>query len=140
MELFTWSDQFSIGHNLIDSQHKEMVLIFNRLHSSYNLGRDRPQSLEILLELASHTVKHFATEEELMLRYGYPHTQNHKAEHDKLIDELIEVKGKIEKKQLALSVELLQFLKNWLMKHILHADQELGIFLKAQERVAEEQV
>lgn len=135
MELFTLDAQLEIGHNLIDSQHKDLVLIFNKLYHSFKLGRDRAENVEILLELASHTVKHFATEEELMLRYGYPYTQPHKAEHDRLVEELINIKVNLEKKLVVFSFELLQYIKNWLTKHILTADMELGVFLQLQDKI-----
>jgi hemerythrin len=82
-----------------------------------------------LEELINCTIWHFSHEERLMLKHGYDAYEEHKADHQDLVDGVRELQqkflqtGKLDEK------EHLEFLERWLTEHILVADIRLGSFL-----------
>ncbi len=71
---------------------------------------------------------HFKTEEDLFSQYGYPSHQNHKKEHDHFTDQVITFQKEFEMGVQTIGFELLDFLKNWLVKHILISDKKYSKF------------
>jgi hemerythrin len=55
---------------------------------------------------------------------------HHKAEHDKLTVKVLEYKKKFENNEILISVELLNFLRDWLTNHIMKTDRKYGNFFK----------
>ena len=114
------------GEAEIDRQHLEMVEIINRLNNSVR-NNDAPEVVAHLFdELIAHAESHFAVEEQMMDKYGYPEGGMHKNEHRRLIAEAHYLKDK-----LARGGELLvlQSLKDWLLAHIIHVDKPFVEYL-----------
>lgn len=129
MALVNWSDQLSVNIRQIDEQHKKLVSMLNELHDAMLNGKGRDVLSQILDGLAEYTVTHFATEENLMKKYNYPGYVNHKAEHDRFVEKVSEFKEKLSQGQLTLTMEVLNFLKDWLTSHIMGSDKKYGPFL-----------
>lgn len=122
-KLVEWSDNLSVGIQEIDDQHKVLVDLLNKLHTAIIERHGTEAAHEIVNELAEYTKIHFAVEESLMRILGYEGYEDHKHHHEQLIDELVELRDKLETQQKAVSFELLHFLKMWLTKHIMEEDQ-----------------
>ena len=58
-ELFHWTDEFSIGLQEIDEQHKELVELLNQLHVAIKEHHGSTTSRQILDKLADYTCTHF---------------------------------------------------------------------------------
>src|SRR5208283_4095073 len=83
-KLIAWSGRYSVGISRIDTQHQRLVDLINELHAAMLAGEGDSALAKILDGLAGYAVSHFATEETLMKKFGYPGYEQHKAEHDKL--------------------------------------------------------
>ncbi|NKI35719.1 hemerythrin family protein [Wenzhouxiangella sp. XN79A] len=120
----TWTDDLSVGIEEIDEQHKVLVRLLNELNDAIHEHHGNEACLAILDRLVDYTRIHFAVEESLMRIFEYPDYENHKAEHEELVEEVLELRREIVDKERKISFKLLHFLKMWLTQHIMSSDQE----------------
>jgi hemerythrin-like metal-binding protein len=79
--------------------------------------------------LSDYTRIHFASEEKLFAQYAYPETAEHTAEHARLIRELVDLRENPHVSSNLLSLEMMEFLRDWLSVHILEQDKAYSAFL-----------
>ena len=132
MGFIQWTEELSIGIGSVDDQHKTLVAILNSLHDGM-IDRTADEHLSRLLaELTEYTVEHFAYEESLMDKFDYDDTDLHKLEHKRLVKDVENFNRRFNDGHLGLSMDLMQYLRDWLNNHILEADKKLGKFLKGK--------
>jgi hemerythrin len=124
-----WGEILSIGVDEIDEDHRKLVGIFNILNHAVKEGESPEYLAATLVELINCTVWHFSHEERLMLKYRYPETAEHKAEHQDLIKSAQELQQELLRADQAVADEHIVFLERWLTEHILTADGRLGAYL-----------
>jgi hemerythrin len=129
--LFPWNDTYSVRIGIIDMQHRNLVNIINELHQAMGAGQGKDKLAQILSRLIKYTQTHFATEEKFMESRGYPDYTQHKAEHDRLAATVVDFQNKFLRNEIGLTVDIMGFLKDWLVKHILGCDQKYVTFLNA---------
>jgi hemerythrin-like metal-binding protein len=105
--------------------------MLNNLHDAMMQGKGTQLAPTILKNLVQYTREHFSREEGLMIQAHYPHYLQHKAEHDKLIAEVVELVRELETSKVLLSTKLLDFLRDWLKSHILSSDKKYTVYLQA---------
>jgi hemerythrin len=127
---FVWSDEYSVGIDEIDTQHKTLFKLINRLHKAILHKEGSKTCGGILDELVDYTRIHFTLEQTLMRIGNYPEYEAHCEMHRALVEEVESLQKKIASGQVAISFELLHFLRNWLTKHILGEDKKYGDFFK----------
>jgi len=130
--LIRWDATYSVNIAILDAQHKNLVSTVNELYKAMLEGRSKDHLGQILSSLVSYTQEHFAAEEKLMLQYRYPDFNVHKAEHDRLTGTVVEFQRRFLSSEVGLSIELLDFLRDWLAKHILGSDRRYSPFLTAK--------
>lgn len=130
--LFPWSDTYSVKVGIIDMQHKNLVTIVNDLHQAMVAGHGKDQLGKILSGLIKYTQVHFKTEENLMQSHQYPEYEHHKSEHERLTKTVLDFQGQFQRNEVGLTIEVMEFLKNWLYKHILESDKRYSPFLNAK--------
>jgi hemerythrin-like metal-binding protein len=124
-----WSDEFSVGIESIDEQHKKLVNMIKTLYDALREGRASEVVDEILNGLFDYADYHFSYEEELFDKYGYPDARNHKEEHEELGHHLKQLSVKLEIGDCFMGeILLLEFLEDWLIKHIMTTDKKFGPF------------
>ena len=119
---YEWSDELSVGVPSIDRQHKVLIGLINELHNAMEKGTAASEAKAILKQLINYAKAHFIYEESLFMRHDYPATHEHLASHRHIEATLAELKEKSKSSDFDLSVELMNFLKNWLNNHILKED------------------
>jgi hemerythrin-like metal-binding protein len=122
----TWSDRFSVGVKTLDNQHIVLVETLNQLYDAMTKGQAKDVTGPLLHKLVEYTRNHFATEEKNMAATKYPGMAQHVVKHRDLTKQVGEFVGRYERGELALSVDLLTFLRDWLGTHILKEDHEYG--------------
>ena len=133
MPLMEWSEKLSVGVKQFDDEHKRLVGMVNDLFDGVQAGRGKDMLGPILDGLISYTKTHFANEERYMQTHAFPAFAAHKAEHDALAKQVLDVQAKFKGGATsALSMEVMNFLKNWLIKHILGTDKSYGPFLNGK--------
>lgn len=134
-EFIIWSDELSVGVKQIDEQHKVLVNIINQMHIAIEHHHGSDVVIEILAELTEYTKMHFIVEESLMSILGYPGYEDHKEIHDELLEHVAGLQKKVASGRMAISFELMHFLKSWLSKHIMEEDMQYsGFFLAGGAR------
>jgi hemerythrin-like metal-binding protein len=123
MELIIWRDAFNTGYPRVDVQHKYLVKLINELFDTLGVKNSEPKLIQILNELYAYTKEHFSLEEAIMREYGYKNYNLHKIEHTDFVCRLNDFKGKLKSGDAKINLDLLNFLKDWLMNHILKSDK-----------------
>lgn len=132
MKDLVWGKILSVGVDEIDDDHRKLIQLFNILNHAVTAGEPPDYLVATLEELVNCTVWHFSHEERLMLKYGYPEIDEHKAEHRELIESARELQQQILLSDKPVAEEHIEFLERWLTEHILTADGRLGAFLSQE--------
>jgi len=132
MSFIEWSDDYSVGVELFDQQHKGLVDLINKLHEAMSEGKSRTVMASILDDLVKYTVIHFTSEEELFHKHHYPLDQEHTQQHQALTEQVLKFKHDFDNGQVMISVYVLDFLKKWLIEHIQGADMRYKDFFNKQ--------
>ena len=130
MAILVWTDALSIGIEVIDAEHQRLVALINELHDAIEKG-DADHVLGGILDgLITYTIEHFAHEEAMFANSGYGSVSAHIREHEQLTRQVVDVQTRYRSgATTALSLELLDFLKNWLVVHIMVRDRKYAPFL-----------
>lgn len=129
----TWSTDFAVDIDEIDDQHKTLFELVDQLHHAIREHRGSAACLQVLTELIEYTHVHFKLEESLMRMAGYPHLEQHKAQHADLIAEVTSLHERVAGGHAAVSFELLAFLRTWLIKHIKQSDTHYAAYFRKSE-------
>jgi hemerythrin-like metal-binding protein len=132
MPLFTWDASYSVGIKDYDDHHKHLFDLINQLHDAMIQGRGNMELGKIVKELVDYTQFHFSSEEAKFAQFVYPETTKHRAEHNAFKAKVMEFQAKITAGQIGLSIEVANFLKEWLLNHIKIEDKKYSPFLKAK--------
>lgn len=128
--MYEMQEGYKTGIEAIDEQHKVLFEIAERtyqlLKNNYTIDK-YDQVVELLNELKSYTAYHFKEEEEYMKSIGYKRMFTQKIEHDNFIKKLNDIDlSKVDENQDEYILNILEFLNNWLVEHILEKDILIG--------------
>ena len=129
MTLMKWSSNLSVNVQEIDSQHEKLVGYINNLNDAMRKGQSKAVIGDILNSLVDYTKVHFSTEERYFDKFGYPETAAHKSEHQKFVESVLQFKKEFDQGDALISISVLSFLRDWLIKHINGVDKKYGPFL-----------
>ncbi|MDR1311026.1 MAG: bacteriohemerythrin [Burkholderiaceae bacterium] len=131
MRLMEWTPNLETGIPLIDNQHRMLCSYINTLNRAVRQGTIGEIGKEIVANLKAYTVSHFSTEERYFSRTEYPDTERHKQTHRNFVDKVDSVEKQLNAGNIQVGDDLLEFLKDWLLNHILIADHQYAPFVKA---------
>lgn len=130
-EVVRWSDAFRVGIAEVDNQHLGLFNSMNKLYHGI-INEMAPEQVQARLnELVLLAKKHLEDEESLMLRANYSDLNAHKQVHVKLLSDMDNLLRRFANKEAGSDMELLFFLKNWLVDHIFRVDKRYVPELKA---------
>jgi hemerythrin len=132
MALLEWKDSFSVSIPKFDDQHKKLISLINDLHAAMGAGKGKEVLGKIFAELIEYTKSHFADEEAEFKKYNYPETFFHQKEHEKLTNDVVKYYNEFTAGKATISIEIMNFLKNWLQNHIMGTDKKYSSYLKAK--------
>lgn len=122
-----WKDDYAIGVEIIDEQHKHLFEIGNKIYDlleNYLLDDKYDKVVTIIQELGEYTKYHFKTEEDYMLQIRYPKYFSQKVEHDDFIKKIEEIDLKdLDENQEKHIRDILTFVFKWVLEHILKKDK-----------------
>ena len=124
-----WRDEYSVGIESIDRQHKKLIALINSLQTAVNYSAGAEYEQEALDELVDYTKTHFSYEEELMEKNGYPDFTTHRAEHELMIARVEQVLAEYQRNPDAAMQGAIDFLRDWLINHINGTDKQYSQFL-----------
>lgn len=130
MAYILWTQNMSVGVDMFDHEHQELIDLANKLYTGVTAGNAGEALAKVLDGLIRYTALHFKHEEDYMRMYDYPEYEAHKKEHDKLVAQVMEYKESLDSGKASFTLELMNFLKEWLVNHIMGSDQKYGTFFK----------
>lgn len=134
MKKIEWQDDWYLGVDKIDNQHKELLSLVNRIL------KDDIKTKELVNDFIDYAAKHFRDEEKLMFHNVYPHKQYyiHKVEHQKFTRALLEISFALqENNDDSLPLKFRQFCIDWFRLHFLETDKLFTNFIKEVKPVDE---
>ena len=130
MTFMLWSDDFSVGLDTVDEQHRWLFDATNRLHDELNKEvKSRVVIAELMEGLMDYTMNHFIVEEVIFERHDYPETRAHKALHSTFTGSIMNMLTDFEA-GVEVENEVLELLKHWLLQHIMKVDMAYVPFFK----------
>lgn len=124
-----WKDDYSVGIDSIDQQHKKLLNLINQLQTAVDYSTGEQFEREALDELVDYTKTHFTYEEGLMRDNDYPDFEPHKLQHEKMFEKVREVLAEYEQDQDTAMANAADYLKDWLINHINGTDKEYSSYL-----------
>ena len=131
MAIIQWDAKYSVNVAEFDEQHKKLVALINELDDAMRAGKGKDVIGKILHGVIEYTATHFAAEEHKMITLKYPGLVTQKAEHAKLVAKVKQYEADFKTGEIAMSIEVMQFLKDWLIKHIMGTDKQYSSFFNA---------
>ena len=129
MPIINWDEKFSVSNKTIDDQHKQLVKLINDLFDSMRSGKSKDILESLLKELVSYTVYHFTAEEKMLQDANYPELAGHKKIHQTFVDKINEFKTDYDEGNIYISLEMINYLKEWILEHILHQDKQYMTYI-----------
>jgi two-component system, NtrC family, sensor kinase len=132
--ILIWNDDYSVGIEEVDQQHRGLVDMINRLDLAIAEGASTAVVGKLLGDLKSYTHYHFSTEEHLMREGGCDsaHLRLHLRQHRDFERSLEQFARAYDVSGSVVAGSLLEFLIKWLMSHIMGSDKEMGRLLRGE--------
>jgi hemerythrin-like metal-binding protein len=91
MPRIAWRDEYSVGNPAVDHEHRELIDLVAALQERIEASA-APEVLEAAFgDLLRGISAHFALEESFMRRHAYDAMAGHKADHERLLDDLRDI-------------------------------------------------
>ncbi len=119
-----WEDKYSVNIRDIDAQHKKLFDLVNELFDAMRVGKGKEVLGVVLDELIRYTDYHFSAEEQLLKSISYPGFGTHKTAHDLLTSRAKKLRQAFEEGNRMISMDVMNFLRDWLNVHILEEDMK----------------
>ena len=123
MALLTWDDQFTVGMQSMDAQHKLLFESVNELHRAWTKGEARDLTEPLLWSLLAYTRDHFSAEERMLAKADYPGLTQQQSLHRNLTQKVEQYVARFHRGESAIDLQFLQFLRDWFTNHILKVDR-----------------
>ncbi len=125
--LFKWDESFLIGIEELDHEHKVLIDDINRLHEQLVRHDQKSEIEKCLGAIYARMQAHFALEEHLMKEHEYKFFDEHKREHDDLLDSYTEYMLQfLNDTDVSSSIPIEDILKHWVMNHIITSDKKMS--------------
>ena len=131
MALIDWTPGLNLGVEEIDNQHRKLVAMINALNDAMRQGKGNAILGKIIDGLIAYTGAHFKTEEKYFAQVDYPGRLEHVGEHNAFVKKVSDFRAGFAKGKLGLSIEVIQFLSDWLKEHIQGSDRKYVAHFKA---------
>jgi hemerythrin len=129
METRDWQDAILVGVDSMDAQHQELARLIVALETGLRDDAPEAEVSRLLLDLIDRTTEHFLDEQDLMRRWRYPDYEAHVEEHNHLLSRISSLGESYAAGRTALTLQVIDSLKPWLVDHIQGLDRALSEYL-----------
>jgi hemerythrin len=130
MEKALWRNEYSVGVEKFDRQHRRLFEIINKLTAQSDDSQNLKLVCQTLKEMFDFAKEHFTAEEELMQQYAYPEIESQKKQHSYFLKTTSELASYPADKKEESVEEIAEFLNVWWIIHILKWDMKYKDFFK----------
>ena len=88
MNLLKWKPEYSVGIASVDTEHREMIELINDVYAKLGKSPDAEEVEDCLESIYTAISLHFALEERIMRESSYFEYEEHKDDHENLLDEI----------------------------------------------------
>ena len=130
-----WKDEYCIGVPRIDEQHLRLIGMLNELYQKIGPEVSPGSVWDVLDGFNRYAETHFASEERISLDSGVPvrELNMHKQEHESYRERMRAFRHAFSQNDKRAPVQLMAFLSNWWLSHILVRDMELGRLIREHQ-------
>ena len=132
MTILSWNEQYRIGNDLIDEEHRSLFGLFIAFHTEWAREHNPNTVIPILNQLIRYSQQHFQDEEAIMEKEQYPLLEAHHKHHEKLVEQIFHLHQQFTERSTRLEHDLQLFLKHWLVDHVVHNDFEFRDYMAAK--------
>lgn len=125
MKYLQWSEEFSIGVDSVDYEHKILMDMINMIYSELEDRRDIEEIKQTMSEIHTEISAHFALEERFMREAGYDEFSAHKNDHEELLDQIRTMMDAIQDGPEQALDKLSDQLADWFNNHFVSFDARL---------------
>jgi hemerythrin len=130
-----WDDINSVGHELLDRQHQELVGLINDLYdmvSELSAADSLVRVCQTLDEVVRYTTVHFQLEEDILVRVEYPKLYQHRLAHHRMREKTLRLQQRFTPAPTrSAAFEVLWFLRKWWTAHINRIDATYSAHIDA---------
>ena len=131
VRMFRWRPEYETGVAAMDDEHRELFSAADALHRGLNEHKGREALQDALAALVRYGQTHFPSEEKLLAETDYPEVDQHKRLHEELMRQIRDLDERCRKGGVDIDRELLNFIKMWIINHILTDDQKYATYLQS---------
>ena len=124
MAFVEWKDEFSVGVQEMDEEHKKLFRLINDLHEAVKSGKTNDGIAAAIAGLAEYTATHFAHEESLLKAKGYKGLAAQQAAHRTFVEKVKDYEERVRSGKIVLTFDIGGFTRNWLTEHIKAMDKQ----------------
>lgn len=124
-----FTNSYKLGIPSIDEQHGKWIEMMKILQDAKGQPDKETLIREVLDKLCVYTDSHFAYEERLFMKHGYPEAKVHTEKHQKFLVQLQEFNDDVKNNNIPMNSLILSAMKTWLTDHICHEDKKYAEFL-----------
>ncbi|MBT3635139.1 MAG: hemerythrin family protein [Candidatus Marinimicrobia bacterium] len=124
---FTWEKSLSVGNDLLDEQHKNIIELACQLPEII-VANDTPS---VINQLYKYFRFHFSHEEEMMRSINFPFLGEHQLIHEGFISKLNKIRQQTIDSNLSLSRNKM-LIYEWMVEHIMCEDKKYFHFIREQ--------
>ena len=129
MNLVEWRDEFKIGIEEVDFEHQELIELINELYAEAKKEDSAMAVMDCLEEIFAKISAHFALEEKVMRDLQYDEYEDHKEDHELLLDSIMDIMDEYADDTGLDEEEFADRLNNWFVRHFSTKDARMHRFL-----------
>ncbi|TCO10537.1 bacteriohemerythrin [Natronoflexus pectinivorans] len=123
--MIEWKKEYSIDVPQIDEEHKTLIKSLNEFYEGLRINSSK-ENLDILIQrLLKYAESHFSNEEKYMQSINYQNIEEHSKEHKEFMSKANDFYEKFRSGKMMVSFEVTNFIKDWIVHHILNEDMKL---------------
>lgn len=132
MMRYEWMPRLSVNNEAIDRQRMAMIRLMNDLHFAMLQGKGREKVVKLLDDLRTISADHFSFEESYLAEIEYPYLRWHRDRHAEFLQKMTSFILQTESNSIGLSIDVMNYLRDWLLNHIGVEDKKYADFQAAQ--------
>lgn len=133
MEQLAFDDSLRTGFETIDEQHALFLAMLTDLAAQIEAGHHRQGVLDAFQGMKIYADGHFSDEEALMEARGFPRLPAHRQLHEAFRSMVLEFENRLGEGVGLVSLETLEYLGSWFIRHIRDEDMRFAAFARKGE-------
>ncbi len=130
MSLITWRKEYCTGIPGVDYEHEKLIEQINAVYALIDEKGDKEQIIDCLGDIYGSIAAHFALEEKMMERRHYDRYEEHRTDHEKLLDDIRDITEEFENTHDLNDQQFKQKLNDWFQMHFKTHDARLHSLAK----------